>query len=106
MSNIFNYLIIQLFDIPSISNILNHLIIHLSDISGISNIVNYLIIQLFDISSISDIVNYEKIRAHQHWPRNSECDMFHMCRWLVVLEMPRTTSEMNLPRKWQDNAMG
>ena len=33
MSDVFNYLIIQLFDISSMSDILNHLIIHLSDVS-------------------------------------------------------------------------
>jgi hypothetical protein len=32
MSNIFNYLILQLFDVSSMSDILNHLIIHLSDV--------------------------------------------------------------------------
>ena len=33
MSNVLNYLIIQLIDISSMSDILNHLIIHLSDVS-------------------------------------------------------------------------
>ena len=33
MSDVFNYLIIQLIDISSMSDVLNHLIIHLSDVS-------------------------------------------------------------------------
>ena len=56
--DIFNYLIIQLFHISSMSDILNHLIIQLYVISTMSNIFNYLIIQLFDISSMSDVLNH------------------------------------------------
>ena len=56
VSDIVNYLIIQKFDISSMSNLLKHLFIYLSDVFGVSDIVNYLIIQQFDISSMSDVL--------------------------------------------------
>ena len=58
VSDIVNYLIIQLSDISSMSNIWKHLIIYLSDIFGVSGIVNYSIIQKFDISSMSDVLKH------------------------------------------------
>ena len=56
LSDIFNYLTIQKFDISSMSNFLKHLFIYLSDVFGVSDIVNYLIIQQFDISIMSDVL--------------------------------------------------
>ena len=61
VSDIVNYLIIQLFDISSMSDILKHLFIYLSDVFGVSDIVNYLIIQQFDISSMSDVLIHSLI---------------------------------------------
>ena len=58
MSDIFNYLIIHLSDVSSVSDIVNYLIIQLYDISNMSDAFNYLIIQLYDISSMANIFNY------------------------------------------------
>ena len=49
-------MIIQQFDISSMSNILEHLFNYFSDVFSVSNIVNYSIIQLFDISSMSNVL--------------------------------------------------
>ena len=53
-----NYLIIQLYDISSMSNIFNLLIIQLFGISSMSDVFNYLIIQPSDTSSMFNIFNH------------------------------------------------